>query len=68
MYPTIDGDIVCCSCALRTAFAIVTFKFAGEAFRHLQEHREAGHNIPEDALVRLADEAADRDGDFVDEG
>ena len=70
MFPTGRDKIVCCICALMPIEIKVeqgqeyedqgsmTFDTKQEALQHLQQHRDAGHKVPERAFERLRREIA----------
>ena len=58
LFYSTDDEYECCGCLLKSkegdpfgdSFNCVT---ASEMLAHLVEHREKGHEVPEEALVRL---------------
>lgn len=64
MFPHVWGMIVCMGCKLagphESGLMILDKAFIGgeEALEHLQEHRNAGHKVPQDAFDRLRREIA----------
>ena len=56
MYPDSFGAIICCGCNLLRAITSSVFWTPEEALEHLEEHRKAGHTVPERAFNRLRKE------------
>jgi len=46
IYPSVLGDIVCSGCLLGTKS--INIESDVQLLAHIQDHRDAGHNIPDD--------------------
>lgn len=63
MFEHVSGGIECCGCLLQKGpedlfGAILNFATRSQALAHLEEHRRAGHDVPEYAIARLREELA----------
>lgn len=60
LYPTTGGLIQCCSCRLTPKdkgwHDNVNFYSPEDALKHLVDHKNAGHDVPDDAIDRLKEE------------
>lgn len=46
IYPSVLGDIVCCGCFIYNKS--INIENDADLLAHIQEHRDAGHDIPYD--------------------
>lgn len=55
------GGIQCCACRLTEIetgawYNTISFETRTDALKHLKEHQESGHDVPDYAVERLQDE------------
>ena len=54
---SVDEQYVCCACTLTGELRMFTCATPSEMAVHLLTHRQAGDNVPQDAIDRLGEEA-----------
>lgn len=57
LFPTMDGQYQCCGCLMQ-AHSFITPSIE-HFLAHLDEHRKAGHHIPESAMRRIREDIAE---------
>jgi murein endopeptidase len=69
VFSHVDGGIMCMSCSLMPeedgCHSSFTCRFPEEMLKHLQEHKDAGHSVPDSAMKRLEKEAIEEGGMVV---
>lgn len=55
------GELECCGCALRRSTHAYRFRTTEEMIGHLDEHRSAGHAVPDYTYASLHDDEVEND-------
>lgn len=59
VFLSVGGKLECCGCSLRPR--IWTYDSTAAMLAHLEDHRAAGHTVPDDCIERLKEEREKND-------